>query len=423
MNILIVGTGYVGTTTALVFCEMGHKVTGLDLDQRKLTALKSGKLYFYEPGLDDLLIKHVQMNNITFTDDSEKAIKENDIIFICVGTPQGEDGNADLRYVKDVAQSIGRYMSTYKVIVDKSTVPVGTEEMVTKWIKEKQKTALPFDVVSNPEFLREGSALHDALYPDRIVVGSASETARNIMRELYKDYSCPIVETIPRAAELIKYASNSFLALKISYINEMARLCKTLEIDVNEISKGIGFDKRIGQHFLHAGIGYGGSCFPKDVNSLLKTAEKSGQDLTILKAAVKINETQPTFFINIIKNQLGCLKGKKLAVLGLSFKANTDDTRESPAYRIINELLMEQAQLHCYDPVVKINNIRVTQFNNVEDTVRNCDAAIICTDWEEFSKTDWGKLLSTMLSPIIFDGRNILNKIDIEKLGFKYYKI
>jgi UDPglucose 6-dehydrogenase len=423
MNILIVGTGYVGTTTALVFCEMGHKVTGLDLDKQKLALLKSGKLYFYEPGLDNLLLKHVQQNNITFTNNTEKAMKENDVIYICVGTPQGKDGNADLFYVKSVAHSIGLYMNTYKVVVDKSTVPVGTAEMVTKWIKEKQTTDLPFDVVSNPEFLREGSALQDALYPDRIVVGSTSAKANNIMKELYNNYSCPIVETTPKAAELIKYAANSFLAAKISYINEIAKLCDALHINVKDVSKGIGLDHRIGKPFLNAGIGYGGSCFPKDVSALIYAAKANGMNLEILETAVKINELQPLYFLNKAISNMGPLKNKKIAILGVSFKPETDDMRESPAIKMIDKLIEWESIVKVHDPVARIQNDKVKQCITIEETIEDADAVFICTDWDQYKNIKWEAIHKLMKSPYIFDGRNLLNPDEMKKLGFFYYGI
>lgn len=423
MKILIIGTGYVGTTTGLIFCEIGHQVTGLDLDINKIHALESGKLYFYEPGLDELLIRHVTAGNISFTNDTSTAVKDNEVIFICVGTPQGADGRADLKYVQNVAQSIGTHMNSYKVVVDKSTVPVGTAEKVTSWIQQSQVSPIPFDVVSNPEFLREGSALKDALYPDRIVIGTNSELARQIMKKLYKDFTCPIFETEPKAAELIKYAANAFLALKISYINEISRLCQVLAIDVDEISKGIGMDLRIGPQFLKAGIGYGGSCFPKDIRALVKTAEDYQQDLTILQAAVKVNETQTGFLINRMKERLGDFKGKQLAVLGLSFKANTDDTRESPAFRLIGELQIEGACVHCYDPVARVPDSSVQQFNRLEEALKDCDAAIICSDWQEFYAANWDNLKHLMRTPIIFDGKSYLDEKSLKKLGFEYYKI
>lgn len=356
MKILIIGTGYVGTTTGLIFCEMGHQVTGLDLDDKKIKALEAGKLHFYEPGLEDLLTKHVGANNISFTKKVKKAVKENDVIFICVGTPQGVDGSADLSFVKNVAESIGENMDNYKVIVTKSTVPVGTAELVTKWIRKKQNDPIPFDVVSNPEFLREGSAVLDALNPDRIVIGTTSEKARAIMRDLYKDFHCPIVETNPRASEMIKYAANSFLALKISYINELARLCNRLQINVNDVSKAIGLDHRIGPHFLNAGLGYGGSCFPKDVSALIQIARTNGRPLSILESAAKVNKEQTDYFIEKIKQALGGnLQSKTIAVLGVAFKANTDDTREAPSLVIIKQLLEEKVNLRVHDPIVKLS--------------------------------------------------------------------
>ncbi|PLS02075.1 UDP-glucose dehydrogenase family protein [Neobacillus cucumis] len=419
MKILIVGTGYVGTTTGLVFSEMGHQVTGLDLDDNKIQALKSGKLHFFEPGLDDLLSKHVASNQITFTKDAETAIKENQVIFICVGTPQGADGSADLIYVKNVAETIGTYMNQYKVIVTKSTVPVGTADLVSQWVSGKQTTPLPFDVVSNPEFLREGSALHDALNPDRIVIGTTSETARKVMRELYQPFNCPILETNPKASEMIKYASNSFLATKISFINELARLCDALTINVNDVSTGMGFDHRIGPHFLRAGMGYGGSCFPKDVSALIKTAKDHNLPLSILESVVNVNAEQPLFLINKMKSTLGGdLKNKTIAVLGLAFKANTDDTRESPSLVLINHLTEEQAEIRTHDPVVKIKDLN--QFNTIEETASGADAIVIGTDWNDYRDLNWERLKSLMKQPFIFDGRNLVDKEKVENLGFYY---
>jgi len=420
VKILIVGTGYVGTTTGLIFCEMGHQVTGLDLDDHKIKALQAGKLHFYEPGLENLLCKHVTAKNIKFTKKEKKAIKENDVIFICVGTPMGADGNADLTYVKSVADSIGKNMNRYKVIVTKSTVPVGTADLVTKWIKKNQEKQIPFDVVSNPEFLREGSALQDALNPDRIVIGTTSKAARKIMRELYQNFSCPIIETNPKASEMIKYASNSFLAMKISYINELARVCDDLKINVNDVSEGLGLDHRIGPHFLKAGMGYGGSCFPKDVNALIQTAKTNGTPLSILESVVQVNEGQPHYFIEKMKQTLGGdLKNKKIAVLGLAFKANTDDTRESPSLILIDRIIAEEAKVKVHDPVVK-NAGLFDQFRTIEETVAGADALVICTDWDEYKNHDWVSLKLLMGQPYIFDGRNMLDKGIMESLGFCY---
>ncbi|MDP4084407.1 MAG: UDP-glucose/GDP-mannose dehydrogenase family protein [Bacillota bacterium] len=423
MNILVIGTGYVGTTMALIFCEMGHKVTGLDVDQDKLTSLQSGRLYFYEPGLEELLKKHIQSSQLRFTHDYAQAMKENSILFICVGTPMGEDGRADLSYVKNTANEIGKYMKSYKVIVDKSTVPVGTTEKVTEWIQESQVVKIPFDVVSNPEFLREGTALHDALHPNRIVVGTSSEKALKIMNQLYKDFSCPILETSPKAAELIKYAANSFLALKISYINEIARYCDTLCINVHDISKGIGLDERIGPQFLKAGIGYGGSCFPKDVNALLYSANKNNINLDVLETSVRLNEAQPFYFLDKITSILGDVKNKKMAVLGISFKPETDDIRESPAIKIIDQLLKLEATVKVHDPVAHINRDKAQQYSTVEETIDDTDAVIICTDWAQYKNLNWREMNKIMRSPYIFDGRNMLHPEEMKQLGFIYYGV
>ncbi|MCM3567377.1 UDP-glucose/GDP-mannose dehydrogenase family protein [Neobacillus mesonae] len=425
MRILIVGTGYVGTTTGLIFCEMGHQVTGLDLDQRKIEALQAGKLHFYEPGLEELLEKHIQAGNISFTDNTKKAIKKNDVIFICVGTPMQEDGSADLTYVKNVAESIGKYMKEYKVIVTKSTVPVGTAEQVTEWIRAGQKEPVPFDVVSNPEFLREGSAMYDALHPDRIVIGTISEKARASMRELYQGFQCPILETNPKASEMIKYAANSFLAMKISFINELSRLCDRLGINVNDVSRGIGLDHRIGPHFLRAGMGYGGSCFPKDVNALLQTAAANGIPLTILEKVVQVNAEQSLYLLNKIKHSLGGdLTNKSVAVLGIAFKADTDDTRESPSLVIMDYLLKEKAHVRTHDPVVKLEGYPLgancRQFATTAETVSGADAVVLCTDWDEYKRLDWPAIKLLMKQPHIFDGRNMIDKTAVESLGFHY---
>lgn len=422
MKILIIGTGYVGTTTGLIFCELGHKVTGLDLDEQKIQALQAGKLHFYEPGLEALLKKHIEAHSIIFTTNTESAIQENDLIFICVGTPQGPDGSADLTYVKNVAASISQHIKQYKVIVTKSTVPVGTAELITKVIEENQTAPIPFDVVSNPEFLREGSALQDARNPDRIVIGTTSETARTIMRELYKDFHCPIVETHPKASEMIKYAANSFLALKISYINELARVCDQLVINVKDVSNGIGLDHRINPHFLKAGMGYGGSCFPKDVNALIQTAKEQGNPLSILEAVVKVNSEQPIYFIRKIKQALGGdLKNKTIAVLGLSFKANTDDTRESPSFILIDRLLEEQATIKTHDPIVKLGVPH--QFSTIEETVSGANALVICTDWDDYKHLNWASIKPLMKQYYIFDGRNMIDKEKVKKLGFHYFGV
>lgn len=420
MDILVVGTGYVGTTTALIFAEQGHRVTGLDVDTNKIENLQAGKLHFYETGLEELLNKHLQQKNIVFTTNVEKGIRNNEIIYICVGTPQKDDGSADLIYVEQVAKSIGKLMNGYKTVVTKSTVPVGTAEKVTEWIKESQIAPYEYDVVSNPEFLREGSALYDALHPDRIVVGALTERAFQKMREVFGAVSFPYLETTPRASELIKYAANSFLALKISYINELARLCDRLNINVRDVAKGMGLDKRIGTSFLEAGIGYGGSCFPKDVNALLDAANQYGVALSILKSAINVNKTQPFYVLEKMKQVLGSLEGKTIAILGLSFKANTDDIRDASSLIVIDYLLKESVNIKIHDPVVTLPSSCFKQYETVEETVTNADAVLICTDWSQYKDFAWETIKDKIANPIIFDGRNCLNAEKIKRLGFIY---
>lgn len=420
MNILVVGTGYVGTTTSLLFAQLGHKVTGHDIDVKKIEHLQTGKLHFYEAGLEDLLKQQLKQKNISFTTNIEEGIINNDMIYICVGTPQQEDGSANLMYIEQVAKSIGTWMNGYKTIVTKSTVPVGTAEKITGWIKESQEKSHEFDVVSNPEFLREGSALYDALHPDRIVVGASTERAFQKMRELFGEVMCPYLETTTRSSELIKYAANSFLALKISYSNELARLCDQLNINVTDVAKGMGLDKRIGTSFLGAGIGYGGSCFPKDVNSLLDTAQSYSVPLTILKSAIEVNQTQPFYVLERMEHVVGGWKGKTIAVLGLSFKADTDDMRESPSLRIVEFLFKQGVTVKVHDPVANLMSDKVNQYESIEETVSDADAALICTDWLEYKKFAWESVKEKMKQSIILDGRNCLNAEELKRLGFTY---
>ncbi|MEH7385234.1 UDP-glucose/GDP-mannose dehydrogenase family protein [Bacillus sp. JJ1521] len=423
MNALVIGTGYVGTTTGLVLCENGHKVIGLDIDDNKINSLNEGKLYFYEKGLDELLITHLNRGNISFTTEAMDAIQKSDIIFICVGTPEKEDGKADLQFVREVSMMIGRYINNYKIIVNKSTVPVGTARMVSNIIMENNRDNIPFDVVSNPEFLREGNALSDAINPDRIVIGSLNLEAAKMMCELYANVTAPIIVTTPETAELIKYASNSFLALKISFITQLSELCDSMKIDIDEISMGMGLDHRIGPYFLKAGIGYGGSCFPKDVNALLSTSKDYGVNLSILEQVVSVNESKPLYFVERVKRTLGGLKNKTIAVLGMAFKSGTDDTRESPSLRIIEYLLKAECTVRVHDPVVTTSVKEVEQFTDVIDTVREVDAVLICTDWEEYKQVDWKKVREVVKQPYVFDGRNILNKDELALVGFSYQGI
>ncbi|WP_081756913.1 UDP-glucose dehydrogenase family protein [Gorillibacterium massiliense] len=427
MNILVIGSGYVGTTTALVFAEIGWNVTGLDVDPQRIRLLRQGKLHFYEPGLEDLLKKHLVTKRIRFTTDKKKAIKDNTIIFICVGTPSLPDGSADLRYVKQVAEDIGRHMNSEKLIINKSTVPVGTQERVTTWTKDAQTVSYPFEVASNPEFLREGKALMDALHPDRIIVGTNSENAAKQIRELYESMQCPIIVTTPRTAEFTKYAANAFLATKISFINELARLSDRLGVNVKEVAYGIGLDNRIGPSFLQAGIGYGGSCFPKDVAALLNMAKHNDVELKLLKQVVRVNQTQHLYMLQKVREKIGNLAGKKIALLGLAFKPDTDDIREAPAIRIIQTLRNEKAYVQVYDPIAalppELMDESVIFGSSPEETMEGADAAIICTEWPMFLKLDWEQVKDSMNAPNLFDGRNLLDADQMRDIGFYYQGI
>lgn len=427
MNILIMGMGYVGVTTGLIFAELGWQVTGLDTDTMKIQALSEGKLSFYEPGLDLLLKKHIASGKINFISSPEKGIRENNIIFICVGTPSDKDGSADLQAVRGAAQSIGTYMDDYKIITVKSTVPIDTNRKLVEWVKESQIQPHPFDVVSNPEFLREGSALFDSLNPDRIIIGSDNEHAANVIQSLYDSIKSPIFVTKPRTAELIKYASNAFLATKISYVNELARLCESLEVNVTDVTKGMGLDQRIGPHFLKAGIGYGGSCFPKDSMALLYTAKEQQVELSILERVVAVNNSQSSHFLNIWEQKIGGFRGKTIAILGISFKPNTDDLREAPALSIIQQLQHKQVNLRVHDPIAKLpealRSDNVQQFETLEIALQNCDAVILCSEWKDYREADWQQLRALMKDYYIFDGRNTLVGKEMTKLGYDYYGI
>ena len=427
MNILIMGMGYVGVTTGLLFAELGWQVTGLDTDTMKIQALSEGKLSFYEPGLDLLLKKHLESGTNSFTSSPEKGIRENAIIFICVGTPSDKDGSADLQAVRGAAQSIGTFMDDYKIITVKSTVPIDTNRKLVQWIRESQVHPHLFDVVSNPEFLREGSALYDSLNPDRIIIGSDNEQAANVIQSLYSKIEAPIFVTKPRTAELIKYASNAFLATKISYVNELSRLCESLEVNVSDVTKGMGMDQRIGPHFLKAGIGYGGSCFPKDSMALLYTAKEQQVDLSILERVVAVNNSQSSHFLNIWEQKLGGFSDKTIAILGISFKPNTDDLREAPALSIIQQLQHKQANIRVHDPIAKLpeafRSEKVQQFDTIEITLQQCDAVILCSEWKDYIGADWEQLREHMNNYFVFDGRNKLNGKEMTKLGYSYFGI
>lgn len=428
MHIGIIGTGYVGLVTGACFAEFGLFVTCVDRDKKKIRSLKKGIIPFYEPGLDELVKRNLEQGRLEFTTTIEKAVESSLVLFIAVGTPRRGDGSADLRYVEQVAGEIAETINGYKVIVMKSTVPVGTGEKITKIVSRNLKEKTDFDIVSNPEFLREGSAIEDFMRPDRVIIGADSQQAIAIMRDLYKPLyliETPFVITNIETAELIKYASNSFLATKISFINEMAGLCEKVGADVHMVAKGMGIDKRIGSKFLHPGPGYGGSCLPKDTNALLKLAEQHDMELGIVKAATKANERQRESVLTKIKDALGVLKGKTIAVLGLSFKPNTDDIREAPSLYIIKKLMKEKAFIRAYDPVSMkeaqkiIPSIKYCK--NSYEAVKGADALVIVTEWNQFRNLDLDRIKKLLKEPYFFDLRNVYEPRKLKEKGFKYF--
>lgn len=428
MHIGIIGTGYVGLVTGACFSEFGVFVTCVDKDRSKIDALEKGIIPFYEPGLDELVQRNLKQGRLKFTTDIKETVESSLVIFIAVGTPPKKDGSADLKYIDNVAAEIARYMDGYKVIVTKSTVPVGTGKRVKGIIKKNLQGNNNFDVVSNPEFLREGAAINDFMRPNRIVIGASSQQAIAIMKDLYEPLyliETPFVITNVETAELIKYAANSFLATKISFINEMANLCEKTGADVNMVAKGMGLDQRIGSKFLHAGPGFGGSCFPKDTRAIIKIAEDYGTELGVVRAAVKANENQRRIVFEKIKDAMGDLKDKEVAVLGLSFKPDTDDMREAPSLYIIERLLREKARVRAYDPVAMQNartvlpDIRYCE--DAYETVEGADALIIVTEWNQFRNLDLKRIKTLLRAPFFFDLRNIYEPEKMRKLGFDYY--
>ncbi len=431
MHIAVVGTGYVGLVTGACFSEFGVFVTCVDKDTQKVTSLQQGIVPFYEPGLEEIVKRNVKQGRLKFTDRINDAIEEALVIFIAVGTPPRGDGSADLAYVDEVAREIAGHMHGYKVIVTKSTVPVGTGERIRKIISENLDETVDFDIVSNPEFLREGAAIEDFMRPNRVVIGARSQQAVAILKDLYRPLyliETPFVITGLETAELIKYASNSFLATKISYINEISRLCEKIGADVNVVAKAMGLDGRIGQKFLHAGAGFGGSCFPKDTRALLKMAEDYEVDLGIVRAAVKANEDQVDLMgRRVIEAFGGTLDGKTIAVLGLSFKPNTDDIREAPSLRIISALLDAGAQVRAYDPVA-MESARalfpsVAFCGNAYEACEGAHAVAVITEWNQFRNLDLMRVRASLNEPYFFDFRNIYDPGKVRSLGFRYYSV
>jgi len=430
MHLTVVGTGYVGLVSGTCFAEMGNHVTCVDIDERKVEMMRNGEIPIYEPDLDVLFERNLRQGRLSFTTDLAEGIKDAEVVFLALPTPPGEDGSADLKYVLGVAEELGRIMDNYTVIVDKSTVPVGTADKVHAAIAKN--ASVEFDVVSNPEFLREGVAVDDFLKPDRVVIGTSSERAQKIMEKLYKPFvrqGNPIIFMDERSAEMTKYAANSFLATKITFMNEIANLCELLGADVDNVRRGIGTDNRIGKRFLFAGIGYGGSCFPKDVQALEKTSQENNFDFQILRAVMAVNEGQKTVLFPKMMQYFGNdLSGKKIAVWGLAFKPNTDDIREAPSLYMINKLLEAGATVSAFDPEAMDNvkgviGDKIEYCKNQYETLDDADALLIVTEWSVFRTPEFGEIEKRMKSKIIFDGRNLYDLDEMEELGYTYYSI
>jgi UDPglucose 6-dehydrogenase len=429
MKIAVVGSGYVGLVVGACLAENGNDVIGVDKDETKVRMLRRGKIPIYEPGLEELVRRNRSEKRLTFTTELARAVRAAQIIFIAVGTPQGEDGSADLQHVMQVARDVARAMNGYKVIVDKSTVPVGTAAKVREVVR--RETTHPFSVVSNPEFLKQGAAVEDFMKPDRVVIGAEDERAAALMQELYAPFTrtgAPIMLMDCASAELCKYAANALLASRISFMNEIANLCELCHADVSHVRKSVGADRRIGPSFLFPGVGYGGSCFPKDVKALLKFASGQGYDFAILKAVEAVNEAQKKRFVTKIASKLGSVKGKTVAIWGLSFKPKTDDMREAPAIVIIEKLLQLGATVRAYDPEAmpiakKLFGSRVTLAAKSYDALKGADALAVVTEWNEFREPDFARMRKLMKAPVVFDGRNIYEPAQMKALGFTYFSI
>ncbi len=435
MKIAVVGTGYVGLVTGACLADVGFDVICVDIDENKISKLKRGVSPIFEPGLEDILERTIQKGKLTFTTDIIPILNEVQIVFSAVGTPPDEDGSADLQYVLDVARTVGRYMSDYVLVITKSTVPVGTAKLVKEAINgelQKRGLEIPFDVASNPEFLKEGDAINDFMRPDRIVVGVESERAMSLFEKIYKPFVLnghPVIFTDIPSAEMIKYAANAMLATRISFMNDIANLCEIMGADVNMVRKGIGSDTRIGNKFLYAGIGYGGSCFPKDVKALIKTGDQNNYSLEVLKAVEYVNDKQKMVLFNKVNQYFdGNLKGKTIGLLGLSFKPNTDDMREAPSLVIIDQLLNSGCIVKAYDPAAmeeterKIGHV-ITYCKNSDEVIEDSDALLLVTEWGEFRTLDPKKIKQLMKTPVVFDGRNIYDPIEMSKGGITYFSI
>jgi UDPglucose 6-dehydrogenase len=427
MNLTIIGTGYVGLVTGTCFAEAGHKVICVDKDTEKVKLLRAGGMPIYEPGLEELVVKNVKAGRLHFSNSTQEGVEQSEIIFIAVPTPAQPDGSVDLSFIEAVSREIAGAMTEYKIVVDKSTVPVKTGQKVAETITRYCKSKTDFDVVSNPEFLREGFAVGDFMKPDRVVVGVASPRPVQAMQKVYAPYNAPIIVTDINSAELIKHAANSFLALKISYINAISVLCEMSGANVQEVANGMGMDARIGRKFLDASLGFGGSCFPKDLSAFIQISEKLGYPFGLLKEVQQINAQQMDRFVKKISDTLWVLKGKTLGVLGLAFKQNTDDVRMSPAIELCQRLQKEGAALRVHDPqaMEKARAVLkdVTYVADMNDVAAGCDALVIATEWPEFKKLDLEKARKNLTHPILFDGRNLFDVDEMERLGFLYKSI
>ena len=427
MNICIVGVGYVGLVTGTCFAEFGNHVICVDKDEQRISSLQQNIIPIFEPGLEEMVKRNQSAGRLNFTQDVNEAVEKSLAVFIAVGTPSDSAGSANLEFVYQVAETIGKLMTGYKIIVTKSTVPVGTGKKIREIIRKNQKEEIPFDVVSNPEFLREGSAIEDFLRPNRVVIGTDNEQAAAIMKDLYSPLyriEIPFLNTNMETAEMIKYASNAFLATKISFINEMANICELVGADVHQVARGMGLDGRISRKFLHPGPGYGGSCFPKDTKAIVKLAETYGYRFKIVESVIEVNERQQMLMVDKIENVLGDLKGKRLGIWGLTFKPNTDDIRDSPAIRIIETLIKKGAIVSAYDPAgmeaaAKILK-EVNYVKDIYEAAQDADALVIITEWNEFRYPDWEKVQASLRSPTVIDMRNIYEPEKMKTRGFNY---
>jgi len=436
MNICIIGMGYVGLVTGAVFADLGNDVIGVDKDKGKIEVLRKGLMPIYEPGLEEIVRRNMDEGRLSFTTETALGVKKSEIIFIAVGTPPKDDGETDLSFVESAAAEIGQTLDgveeddsalRYKIVVNKSTVPVGTGALVSDIIEKYKRNTIPCHVVSNPEFLREGSAIADALHPDRIIIGAPNREVAMRLIELYAVLERPMIITSVRSAEMIKYASNAFLATKISFVNAMANLCELVGADVDEVAKGMGYDPRIGRDFLRAGLGFGGSCFPKDILSLIHVSDEYDYDLKMLKSVVEVNEGQPARFLAKIRQEMGDLRGKTVGILGLAFKPNTDDMREAVSISIISSMLANGTAVKAYDPVAMENAKKIfphlTYCHSAYEVAEGAQGLVVVTEWNEFRQLNMDKIKSLMKEPLIFDGRNIYDPQKMKSKGFKYYGV